>query len=86
MENLNIELSPVMLAMIPVVAALLQMLKKIPYIVQYKEWLPMVSMVISFGLLYYQKVPEPIIPAIIIGLTACGGFDLLKGKKTEVIG
>lgn len=81
METLNVELTPAMLAFIPVVAALLQMLKKIPQVALFKEFLPVVSIAISAGLLYYQGVPNFIIPAVIIGLTACGGFDLLKGKK-----
>lgn len=90
MENLNIELTPEMLFLIPVVAALIQVLKdkvlKIKYIpiavrVSIKSVLPYISIGIALGLLYYQQVPKPLVESIIIGLTACGGFDLLRGKK-----
>jgi len=89
MENLNIELTPAMLVLVPVVAALIQVLKEFLTIKQIpvdvgiliKKLLPYISVGIAFGLLYYQKVPEPLLPAIIIGLTAAGGYDLLKQKK-----
>jgi hypothetical protein len=91
MENLNIQLSPAMLALVPVVAAIIQVLKKFLAIkhipnkitIFIKELLPFASILIAFGLLNYQKVSEPLLPAIIIGLTACGGFDLLKQKKNN---
>lgn len=82
--ELNIELTPAMLALIPVVAASLQMLKKIPQVALFKEYLPVISIAISAGFLYYQQVPNPIIPAVVIGLTACGGFDLLRSKKPVI--
>jgi len=80
MENLNVELSPAMIAFVPIVAAIIQMLKRIPHFEKFKEWLPFFSMVIAWALLYYQGVQNPILPAVMIGLTACGGYDLLKGK------
>jgi len=83
MDNLSIELTPGMLALVPIVGALLQMLKKISYVERFKEWLPLVSMLISFGFLYYQNISDPLLPAVIIGLTACGGFDLMKSKKNS---
>jgi len=81
MEQLNVELTPAMLALVPVVAALLQMIKKFPLPDKIKEFLPGASMLIALGLLYASKVPNPILPSVIIGLMACGGYDLLKQKK-----
>lgn len=89
MENLNIELTPAMLALVPIVAALIQILKKIlaiKYIpaevgIFIKELLPFASILIAFGLLYFQNLVEPLLPAIIIGLIAAGGYDVLKQKK-----
>jgi len=92
MKGLNVELSSAMLALVPVVAAIMQALKRVIAIQQIpqgvgffvKELLPFISMIIAFLLLRYQAVPEPLLPAIIIGLTACGGYDLLKGKKLKL--
>jgi len=88
---MDIELSPAMLALIPVVAAVMQALKRIVSMEQIpngigvfmKEMLPLLSIIIAFVLLRYQTTPEPLLPAIVIGLTACGGYDLLKGKKLK---
>ena len=94
MENLNVELTPGMLALIPIVAALIQVLKDKVLVIKYipavisesvKGILPYISIGIALGLLHYQQISEPLIPSIIIGLTACGGFDALKGKKTITI-
>ena len=81
MQNLNVELTPAMLALVPVVAAILQMVKRLPLPIQVKEFLPGASMLIALGLLYSQSVPDPILPSVIIGLMASGGYDLLKQKK-----
>jgi len=33
------------------------------------------------GLAYLTKVPEPILPAIVVGLMASGAYDALKAPK-----
>ena len=89
MENLNIEITPAMMVLVPIVAAIIQMLKKFLAIKQIpaefsvfiKGLLPFVAMAVAFGIMHYQKVPEPLLPAVMIGLTAAGGYDLLKQKK-----
>lgn len=86
MENLSVELTAGMLALVPVVAALIQIVKRflaipeIPVRVNslVKELLPLMSIGITFGIMSYQQVVSPLLPAIIIGLTASGGFDLVK--------
>lgn len=83
MEQLNVDLTPAMLALVPVVAAILQMIKKFPLPDKIKEFLPGGSMLIALGLLYANNVPDPILPSVIIGLMACGGYDLLKQKKVD---
>lgn len=89
MQNLNIELTPSMIYLVAIVAALIQVLKKFLAIKQIpadvriiiKELLPFVSILIAFGLLYFKDLLEQLLPAIIIGLMAAGGFDMLKQKK-----
>lgn len=80
-ETLNITLTPQMLALVPVVAAILQMVKRVPQIEQIKGWLPFASLGIALGLCYITGVKEPILPAIVIGLVASGGYDVLKKPK-----
>jgi len=89
---MKVELTPEMLFLVPIVAALIQVLKDKVLVIKYipdrisesvKGVLPYISIAFALGLLYYQQVPQPLLPAIIVGLTACGGFDLLKGKKLD---
>lgn len=79
----NLEITPAMLAFVPVVAAILQTIKKFPIPDKVKEFLPGFSMLIALGLLYASKVPDPILPSVIIGLMACGGYDFFKQKKKD---
>ena len=81
MDELTFELSPKMLMLVPVVAAIIQQIKAIKIIEPVKEWLPLAALGISLGLCYALKIPNPILPAIMIGLAASGGYDLVKGKK-----
>ena len=78
MESLTVNLTPEMLALVPVVAAILQLLKRVEAIEKVKEWLPFASIAIAYGVAYLTKMPEPILPAVIIGLVASGGYDLLR--------
>jgi len=80
MEQVVIELTPEMLALVPVVAAIIQVLKKIPAIAKIKGWLPFVSVGISLGLGYIAQVPDPVLSAVIIGLVAVGGYEIVKGR------
>lgn len=79
MENLTTTLTPEMLALVPIVAAILQVVKNIKAIEKLKDWFPFFSVAIAYGLCYYSNVAEPVLPAILIGLTASGAYDLVKG-------
>lgn len=81
MEDLTFEMTPQVLALIPVVAAILQILKRIEPIQQVKQWLPFIAIGLAVGLAYLTKVPEPILPAIVVGLMASGAYDALKAPK-----
>lgn len=83
MEQLNIELTPAMLVLIPVVAAIIQQIKKIPQLKIYRNLLPLVSLAFGIGLCFLQKLPNPIMAGILIGLSASGAFDVLRNKTTK---
>lgn len=76
-----IDLTPEMLALVPIVATVLQLAKRIEAIAKLKQWYPFLSIGIALGLGYLTGMEEPIAPSIIIGLVASGGYDLLKAPK-----
>ena len=74
-----------MLALIPIVALIVQNLKKISAMGELKEYLPVIAVGISVALAYLtsgtlENWSDPILPAIAIGLMASGGYDVLKGQ------
>lgn len=74
----DIALSAEMVALVPVIAGVLQALKKIPLIDQIKAYMPFISMLLSFGVIYAQTSEIQIIPAVIMGLTASGLYSGVK--------
>ena len=75
---MNIELTSEMLALIPAVALIIQLVKNLDFYKDIKKWTPFVSMGIALGLCYLTKVPDPILPAIAIGLAASGAYSSVK--------
>lgn len=83
MDALNVELTPAMVAMIPVVAAILQMVKRMAFAEKIKDYLPLIAIAIAIGISYAGKMPDPIIPSVLIGLSAVGGYETLKKPKPK---
>jgi hypothetical protein len=81
MDTLNINLTPEMLALVPVVAVILEALKRISILEKLKPWMPFISIGVALGLGYLTGIVQPIMPSIIIGLVASGGYDLLKSPS-----
>lgn len=77
-EQLTLTLTPAMLAIVPIVAMLLQLLKRVELIQKYKDWLPVISIGASILLTYLATIANPIMAGIIIGLVAAGGYDVFK--------
>lgn len=80
---MEIQLTPEMLALVPVVAGIIQMLKKVKYVEPYKDLLPLMAIVISVALVYSVTYLAFLIPAIIVALMAVGGFEMLKSKPSK---
>ena len=78
METLTVNLSAELLALVPVVAAILQAAKRLAVVQKYAAALPFVSILLSVGLTFAIKADSHILPGIIIGLVASGGYDLLR--------
>jgi len=81
METMTINMTPEMLAVVPMVVAIVQILKQIEVVSKIKQWLPFVSIGVAMGLCYLTNIPNPVVSAIIIGLVSSGGYDLFKFKK-----
>lgn len=77
-EQLSLTLTPAMLVIVPIVATLLQVLKRIEIINKIKDWLPVISVVASILLAYLSGIGNPILAGVIIGLVAAGGYDVAK--------
>ena len=71
-------LDPEILMLVPLVTAILQVIKKIPQAKAILPFLPFVSMAVSLGLLYAQSNHLQVIPAITLGLMASGLYSGVK--------
>ncbi len=78
MDELVIQLTPQMLLLIPIVAAIVQVVKQLKAIEKYTKWLPFVAIGVAYGLAMATNVADPILPSVIIGLAASGGYDAVK--------
>lgn len=82
-EQFTVEITPQMAVLIPIVVAILQVLKTMTWYEKAKQWTPFVAIAVASALAYLTKVPDPILPSIIIALIACGGYDALKAKTNN---
>jgi len=84
MENqFTVTLTPSMMALVPVVGAIVQILKRIEAIQKVSEWLPFFSVGIALGLGYLTNLDNPVMSSVVIGLVASGGYDLLKSPVVK---
>ena len=81
-DSLTVQLTPAAMLLIPMVAGIVQILKRIKAVEKIKGWLPFVSMGIALGLGYLQQVDNPVMTALIVGLVASGGYDAIKNRIT----
>ena len=88
MENLSTELTtelgPQALALVAVIAVLVQQLKRIPYVVSLKEKLPIFvicSMALGIAAAHYQGIVNPIVAGIVMGLMASGAYSAAKNNS-----
>jgi len=89
--DINVELTPGMLALIPIVAVIVQTIKRIMHaapipekIVTFiKEFLPIVSILVAFLILLsiYKQASTSLLPSMIVGLSASGSYSAVKGIK-----
>ncbi len=74
----EIQLAPEMLMLVPLVAALLEVMKRIPLVAQIKEWMPFLAIGASLGVIYAQTAELQFMPAVVMGLMASGAYSGVK--------
>lgn len=82
--NETIELTPSMLAVVPLVAYVIEVMKTLPKADKIKPYLPIISMVVGVGGAYAFSIANPVVAGIMIGMAAStgyNGFKKLNGKK-----
>lgn len=81
-------LTPEMLALVPIIASILEIMKRIEVIDKVKKWMPFISMLMSLGVIYLKTGEVHAISALVMGLIASGLYSSVKavskkGKKPE---
>lgn len=79
MDELTLQLTPAMLALVPIVGAIVQLLKRVKVVEKNIKLLPFVSILVALGIAYAMKLEEPVVASVVIGLVASGGYDLVTG-------
>ena len=77
-DDLIVAITPAIIMLAGLTAALVQFAKQIPQVVKFKSILPFVSLGVGVGLAFLWGVDSPAQAGIIAGLIAAGGYDLLK--------
>ena len=81
MDNLTTQLGPAGMILIPLVAGLVQQLKRVPGIVKLQEKFPVyLTAALGFGIgaAYLMGLTNPAVAGVIIALSACGAYEAVK--------
>ena len=78
LNSLTSTLPPSALVLIPMVAALIQMLKWVPLIQKFKDYLPFASLGLGIILAHTSHMANPVMVGIIVGLAAIGSYETIK--------
>jgi hypothetical protein len=76
--NDTIQLTPAMLGMVPVVALVLQIIKKLPFATKVLPYMPIISIGVGIGAALATSIANPIVAGVLIGVAASAGYDQFK--------
>ena len=79
--NTEITLTPAMLAIVPIVAYFIQIIKGLPYAEKLTPYLPILSGLVGIGLSYLFAIENPVIAGILIGMAASTGYNQFKATS-----
>jgi hypothetical protein len=75
------QLGPEALALVGIIAVLVQQCKRIPYFVALKEKIPIfiiISLALGIAAAHHQEIENPIIAGLMMGLMAAGAYSATK--------
>ncbi len=80
MDNMTVTITPAMMALIPLIAAILQVAKRIKLFGNIKEYFPFISIGLTYAIIWVSGGIEgnAVIAALIIGLVASGAYDMVR--------
>ena len=82
----QLPLSPAMLALMPLIAAAVGLLRQIPIISKNAKWaLPILSVLVGVAVAFVSGQPDPAQSGMAIGIATCYAYDLGKGAIKAVL-
>ena len=80
--NDTIQLTPAMLALVPIIAYFVQIIKSIitdyAWFAKAKKFLPLVAVFFGIGLSYLCQIDNFVVAGILEGIAAVAGYETLK--------
>jgi len=80
MEDTTIQLTPAALALVPLIAGIIQQLKLLPIIAPARPYMSLVALVLGVALSFATSVANPVTSGLVIGLMAVGGYKVMGAK------
>lgn len=77
-DDLIVSVTPAVVMIAGLAAAIVQFIKAIPQVAKFKAALPFAAIVTGIVLSFVWQVADPIQAGIVAGLIAAGGYDVLK--------
>lgn len=62
------------------IAAIIQIVKQIPFFSNKLDWLPLIAIGIGVGLAFAASMTNPIIAGVMLALMAIGGYETVTRK------
>lgn len=84
--NLEVELSSEALMLATIIGVLVQQCKRVQYFESIKDQVPIyviVAIVLGMVAAYSQKIPNPYVTGVVMGLIAAGGYSVAKKVKRK---
>jgi len=79
-----VTLTPYMMACGAVIMGVIQLLKDVPLINRYKDWLPFVPMVLAVIWAFADGWPKPILTGIVLGLNLTGVYKVVNAPAAAI--
>ncbi len=85
-EGLDVQLSAEAMVLVTVIGILVQQCKRVAYFESLKEQMPIyvvIAIALSMVAAYLEKLPNPHVTGVVMGLMAAGGYTVAKKVKRK---